>query len=47
MNDRTVWIARFLAVLIILVFMFLMTNLYSKLRQMQRYQRPAATQPSP
>lgn len=33
--NRTVWIARFLAVIIIVVFTLLMLNLHRKLQQMQ------------
>lgn len=46
--NRTIWIARLMAVLILLVFALLMTNLYSKLRQMQQpAERPRAVQPAP
>jgi hypothetical protein len=43
--NRAVWIARIVAVIMLLLFAILFANLHSKLRQLQdqKAQRPAAT----
>ena len=43
--NRAVWIARIVAVIMLLLFAMLFANLHSKLRQLQEQkgQRPAAT----
>ena len=46
--NRAVWIARFAALVILLMFAMLMANLYSNLKKIERQRTPAATgRPAP
>jgi hypothetical protein len=46
--NRTVWIARFAALFILLVFAMLMANLYSNLKKIERQRTPSTTgRPAP
>ncbi len=44
--NRTIWIFRLLALIILLVFTLLMWNLYARLHGIEQNRNPAATAPA-